>query len=134
MDGVAIITGASRCIGREVARELALRGYAVVIDYAHVQRDADAAVDEILAAGGVAVSIRADTADEVDVDRLFAETIEAFGGVDIVVHAAPPARVWVDAAAARHLRGTGAVVDARARGGGPMDPTGAVTREPDGIT
>ncbi len=85
---VAIVTGGSRGIGHEVARTLARRGYAVVIDYARNQAVADAAVEEILAANGIAVAVRADVADELDVERLFAETTEAFGGVDVVVHAA----------------------------------------------
>jgi 3-oxoacyl-[acyl-carrier protein] reductase len=114
MDRVAIVTGGSRGLGREVARSLADRGYAVVVNYAHDRRDADAAVDEILAAGGVAVAVRADVADELDVERLFAETVEAFGGVDLVVHAAPRPRTLVDAHAERNLRAQGAVADATA--------------------
>jgi len=85
---VAIVTGGSRGIGRETARKLASRGYAVVVNYAGNQAAADAVVDEILAANGTALAIRADVADELDVERLFTETIEAFGGVDVVVHAA----------------------------------------------
>ena len=87
-DRVAIVTGGSRGIGREVARELASRGYAIALNYARHQAAADAAVEEILAANGTAVSVRADVADELDVERLFTETIEAFGGADVVVHAA----------------------------------------------
>ena len=86
---VAIVTGGSRGIGRAVARELASRGYySVVVGYARNQAEAEAAVDEILAANGTSVAVRADIADELDVERLFAETTEAFGGVDVVVHAA----------------------------------------------
>jgi 3-oxoacyl-[acyl-carrier protein] reductase len=110
MDRVAIVTGGSRGVGRHVAGRLARRGYAVVVDYAHDQRDADAAVDEILAAGGCAVAIRADVTDALDVQRLFEETVEAFGAVDLVVHAAPEDRGIVEAEAARHAPGPGAVV------------------------
>jgi 3-oxoacyl-[acyl-carrier protein] reductase len=85
---VAIVTGGSRAIGRAVARKLAIGDYAVVINYLNGQHAADAAVEEILAANGCAVAVRADVADEMDVERLFGETIEAFGGVDVVVHAA----------------------------------------------
>jgi 3-oxoacyl-[acyl-carrier protein] reductase len=113
MDRVAIVTGGSRGVGRQVARRLARRGYAVVVGYAHDQHDADAAVDEILASGGSAVAIRADVTDALDVERLFGETVEAFGGVDLVVHAAPQDRAVVEAEAARHLRGAGAVVGPR---------------------
>ena len=87
-DRVAIVTGGSRGIGREVARKLASRGYAIALNYARHQAAADAAVEEILAANGTAVSVRADVADELDVERLFTETAEAFGGADVVVHAA----------------------------------------------
>lgn len=85
---VAVVTGGSRGIGREVAGTLARRDYAVVINYLRHQGDADTAVEEILAANGTALTVRADVADELDVERLFTETTEAFGGVDVVVHAA----------------------------------------------
>jgi 3-oxoacyl-[acyl-carrier protein] reductase len=87
-DRVAIITGGSRGVGREVARKLASGGCAVVVDYLRNQRDADAAVEDIVAASGTALAVRADVGDELDVERLFSETAEAFGGVDVVVHAA----------------------------------------------
>jgi NAD(P)-dependent dehydrogenase (short-subunit alcohol dehydrogenase family) len=87
-DRVAIVTGGSRGIGREVARTLAGRGYAVVVNYAGNQARADAVVEELLAANGTALAVRGDVADELDVERLFTETTEAFGGVDVVVHAA----------------------------------------------
>lgn len=85
---VAIVTGGSRGVGRAVARKLAIGDYAVVINYLNSQLAADAAVEEILAANGTAVAVRADVADELDVERLFREAIDAFGGVDVVVHAA----------------------------------------------
>ena len=85
---VAIVTGGSGSIGRAVARKLAIGDYAVVINYLNGQHAADAAVEEILAANGCAVAVRADVADELDVERLFGEAIDAFGGVDVVVHAA----------------------------------------------
>jgi 3-oxoacyl-[acyl-carrier protein] reductase len=85
---VAIVTGGSRGVGREVVRKLANRGYAVVVGYIRDQGAADSIVEEVLAAGGTALTIRADVADELDVERMFVETTEAFGGIDIVVHAA----------------------------------------------
>jgi 3-oxoacyl-[acyl-carrier protein] reductase len=88
IDRVAIVTGGSRGIGREVVRKLAHGGYAVVVGYIRDQAAADTIVDEVLAAGGTALTLRADVADELDVERLFAETTKAFGGVDVVVHAA----------------------------------------------
>jgi 3-oxoacyl-[acyl-carrier protein] reductase len=85
-DRVAIVTGGSRCLGREVACDLARRGYAVVVDYAHDQAEADRLVDELLGCGRVATAVRGDVNDELDVERLFVEAIEAFGAVDVVVH------------------------------------------------
>ena len=84
---VAIVTGGSRRLGREVARALAGRGYAVVVFYARNQRAAEAAVDQVLTANGAAFGVRGDVADELDVERLFTETIAAFGKIDVVVHA-----------------------------------------------
>jgi 3-oxoacyl-[acyl-carrier protein] reductase len=112
---VAIITGASRSIGRAVARKLASGDYAVVINYLNSQPAAEAAVEEILAASGCAVAVRADVADERDVERLFGETIDAFGGVDVVVHAAARMNargtVVVNKQASLHLRDGGAIVN-----------------------
>lgn len=85
--GVAIVTGGSRGVGEAIVHSLAKRGYAVVVDYAHDQRSAESTVDLLLADKAAAVAVRADVADELDVVRLFAETIEAFGGIDVVVHA-----------------------------------------------
>jgi 3-oxoacyl-[acyl-carrier protein] reductase len=109
-DPVAIVTGGSRGAGREIARELASRGYAVVVVYLRDQREAEAAVDEILAADGAALAVRADVTDELDVERLFDETKAAFGSVDAVVHAAMRGDSVVDREAARQLRHGGAIV------------------------
>jgi 3-oxoacyl-[acyl-carrier protein] reductase len=99
---VAIVTGGSCGVGRAVARKLAIRDYAVVINYINSRAAADAAVEEILAANGAAVAVCADVADELDVDRLFSETTDAFGGVDVVVHAA--ARMILGPVASYDLR------------------------------
>ena len=111
---VAIVTGGSRSIGRAVARTLASGDYAVVINYLNSQAAADAAVEEILAANGTAVAVRAETADELDVERLFGETIAAFGGVDIVVHAA--ARMILGTVAGCDLQTFDALQRVNARG------------------
>jgi 3-oxoacyl-[acyl-carrier protein] reductase len=84
---VAIVTGGSRGVGRATIHRLATRGYAVVVDYLHDQRAAESTVEQILADNGAAVAVRADVADALDVERLFAETIWTFGGIDVVVHA-----------------------------------------------
>jgi 3-oxoacyl-[acyl-carrier protein] reductase len=84
---VAIVTGGSRGAGRATIRLLAARGYAVVVNYLHDRRAAESTVEAILASHSDAVTIRADVADDLDVQRLFAETIAVFGGIDVLVHA-----------------------------------------------
>jgi 3-oxoacyl-[acyl-carrier protein] reductase len=83
---VAIVTGGSRGIGLATVRLLARLGYAVVVGYVHDQRNAESAVDAVLAGNGTAVAVRADVGDDLDVDRLFAETAAALGPVDAIVH------------------------------------------------
>jgi 3-oxoacyl-[acyl-carrier protein] reductase len=85
---VAIVTGGSRGVGGATVRRLAARGYAVVVNYLHDQRAAESTVEAILAGNSDALAVRADVADDLDVQRLFAETITAFDGIDVVVHAA----------------------------------------------
>lgn len=83
---VAIVTGASRGIGAEIARRLAADGYAVVVNYAGNAAKADAVVTSITAAGGAALAVQADIADEAAVDRLFQATLDRFGRLDAVVN------------------------------------------------
>jgi 3-oxoacyl-[acyl-carrier protein] reductase len=108
---VAVVTGGSCGAGRAISRALATRGYAVVVVYLRDQGEAEAAVEEILAANGAALAVRADVTDELDVERLFTETAAAFGGVDVVVHAAMRATSVVNQQAARQLHHGGAIVD-----------------------
>ena len=85
---VAIVTGGSRGIGRETAARLGRDGYAVVVTYSGNADDAAAAVKDVEQAGGRAIAVKADVADENAVSALFERAEEAFGGVDVVVHAA----------------------------------------------
>jgi 3-oxoacyl-[acyl-carrier protein] reductase len=110
-DAVAIVTGGSCGRGREIARKLASRGYAVVVVYVRDQAEAEAGIAEILAANGTALAVRADVTDELDVERLFEETTAAFGGVDVVVHTAVRGTSVVNRQAARRLRNGGAIVN-----------------------
>jgi 3-oxoacyl-[acyl-carrier protein] reductase len=84
---IALVTGASRGVGEATVRRLARHGYSVVASYAHDQGLAYSVVDSILADDGAALAVRADVTDELDVQRLFAETVEWCGGVDAVIHA-----------------------------------------------
>jgi len=85
-EAVAIVTGGSHGVGREVVRMLARRGFAIVVVYLDDQTRAEATVEEAFASDGTAVAVRAEVTDDLDVERLFEETIAAFGGVDVVVH------------------------------------------------
>jgi 3-oxoacyl-[acyl-carrier protein] reductase len=83
---VAIVTGASRGIGRAIAERLARDGATVVVNYARSRVEAAAVVDAITAAGGRAVTIAADVGRVAEVERLFQETRGHFGRVDILVN------------------------------------------------
>jgi 3-oxoacyl-[acyl-carrier protein] reductase len=85
----AIVTGASGGIGRAVATRLARDGFAVVVHYAGKADKAQAVVEKIKAGGGRAIAVRADVADAADVERLFKQAADAFGGrIDVVVNTA----------------------------------------------
>jgi len=84
---VVIVTGGSRGLGRVTTDRLAHLGYVVVLSYVDDQREAESTVEAVLDADGSAVAVRADVDDDLDIERLFVETIELFGAVDAVVHA-----------------------------------------------
>lgn len=86
MAKTAIVTGASRGIGRVVAKRLACDGFAIVVNYANNAKEAEAAVAEIQSAGGEAIAVKADVGNPADVERMFEEAARAFGGVDVVVN------------------------------------------------
>src|SRR5258707_3680522 len=85
---VALVTGASGGIGRVVAKRLASHGFAVAVHYAGNSAKAETVVTEIKGAGGKAIAVQADVAKPADVERLFNQTLEAFGTIDVVVHTA----------------------------------------------
>jgi 3-oxoacyl-[acyl-carrier protein] reductase len=83
---VAVVTGASKGIGASIAKSLAEAGAAVVVNYSSSSEGADRVVAEIKNKGGKAVAVQADVARAADVERLFKETMRAFGRVDILVN------------------------------------------------
>lgn len=83
---VAVVTGASKGIGAEIARHLASEGASVVVNYASSKAGADKVVAEITAAGGKAVAVKADVSKSDDIRSLFAETKKAFGRLDVLVN------------------------------------------------
>ena len=83
---VAVVTGASKGIGADIAKGLAKEGAAVVVNYASSKEGADKVVAEITKAGGKALAVQGDVAKEADVNRIFAETKKAFGKLDVLVN------------------------------------------------
>src|SRR3977135_4303289 len=84
----AIVTGASGGIGGAIAKRLAKDGFSVVVNYAGKPAAAQAVVADLKAAGGQGVAVQADVANAEDVERLFKESMDAFGRPDVVVHCA----------------------------------------------
>jgi 3-oxoacyl-[acyl-carrier protein] reductase len=83
---VAVVTGASKGIGADIARGLAKEGASVVVNYASSKEGAEKVVAEITKAGGKAIAVQGSVAKESDVQRIFAETKKAFGHLDILVN------------------------------------------------
>ncbi|MFI6874089.1 SDR family oxidoreductase [Streptomyces sp. NPDC050400] len=87
-DRVALVTGGSGGIGRAVAERLAQDGLAVAVHYAGNRAKAEDTVAAITAAGGRAMAVGGDVADETDMGAAFDAVESAFGGIDVVVNTA----------------------------------------------
>lgn len=86
VEKTALVTGASRGIGRAIALALAKEGYAVAVNYAGSREAAEAVRDEITAAGGRAFILQGDVSSAEDVDRIFKTIKEEFGFLDVLVN------------------------------------------------
>ena len=83
---VAVVTGASKGIGAGIAKALANEGAAVVVNYASSKEGADRVVNEITKRGGKAIAVQGDVSKATDVLRLFKETKQAYGSLDVLVN------------------------------------------------
>lgn len=82
----ALVTGASRGIGRACALRLAADGYAVAINYAHNEDEAQTVLDEIRQNGGEGMLCRADVSDPAQVKQMVRDVHKTLGGLDVLVN------------------------------------------------
>jgi 3-oxoacyl-[acyl-carrier protein] reductase len=82
----ALVTGASRGIGRAIAEALATEGVRVAVNYAHADAAAAAVAAGVVARGGTAEVVKADVADAAAVDAMFDHLKRCWGGIDILVN------------------------------------------------
>lgn len=85
-DRVALVTGGTRDVGREIALTLAAEGATVAVNYRHLADEAAAVVAEIRARGGKANSYKADLADRAAVQDMIEKIVADFGGLNILVN------------------------------------------------
>jgi len=83
---VALVTGAARDVGREIALTLAAEGAAVAVNYRSSDTEAQALVDEIAAKGGRAKAYQADVADFAAVQAMIAAIVQDLGGLNILIN------------------------------------------------
>ncbi len=83
---VALVTGASRGIGRAIAVALARKGWAVVINYVRNARAAEEALGQVQACGAQGLTVQADVAQRPDRERLVDAAMDGFGRIDLLVN------------------------------------------------
>src|ERR1700722_17404905 len=83
---VAVVTGASKGIGADIAKGLAAEGASVVVNYASSKEGANKVVSAIVAKGGKAIAVQGDASKAADITRLFAEAKKAYGKLDVLVN------------------------------------------------
>ncbi|KRH98137.1 3-oxoacyl-[acyl-carrier-protein] reductase [Cylindrospermopsis sp. CR12] len=83
---VAIVTGASRGIGRAIALQLAEKGAKIVVNYASSSTAAEKVVSEIIALGGEAIALQADVSQAGQVEDMVNKTLETFNRIDLLVN------------------------------------------------
>jgi len=83
---VALVTGASRGLGRAIARKLAVLGSKVAVNYSSSESQAEDLAREIREAGGNALAVRADVADASEVKAMIMQIKDEWGGIDILVN------------------------------------------------
>ena len=87
-NSVAIITGGGTGVGAATSKQLAQLGWSVVVNYSRSKSEAEATVAEIVAAGGTAMAVQADVADDAACRALVARTLAAYTRVDLLVNCA----------------------------------------------
>jgi len=127
---VAIVTGASRGIGRAIASELAAQNHAVLLTWATKSSGAEETVAEIEAAGGRALAVQVDVRQPADLDRAFDAATSRFGRLDVLVNNAGVSAMapfdgidaaMFDAAMATNVRG---IIEASRRAAAAFDNRG----------
>ena len=85
-DKIALVTGASRGIGKQIAATLAKSGATVILNYNGSEEKANQAVDEIKAAGGNAEAVKCNISDYAECEQMVKDIISKYGKVDILVN------------------------------------------------